>query len=54
MKDSRQNLKMSGWGIDLVTGNVPLNKANEIQPDGFVSKSRVRVSICSGAFLFLQ
>ena len=55
MNSSRQNLKMSGWGRDVVPGYVPLDKDNETDLDGFVSKSsRVRGPICSGALLFLQ
>lgn len=54
MKNSRQNLKISDWGTDLVTEYVPLDKAKEIDPSDFLFKSRVRVPICSGILLFLQ
>lgn len=35
MKNSRQNLKISDWGTDLVTEYVPLDKAKEIDPSDF-------------------
>ena len=54
MNNSGQNLKMSGWGRGAVPRYVPLDKDNETNLDGFVSKSRVRGPICSGASLFLQ
>ena len=54
VSNSRQNLKMSGWGRGVVPGYVPLDKDNDTDLDGFVSKNRVRGPICSGALLFLQ
>lgn len=42
------------WKTSLVSGCVSLVKANEIDLDGVLSKSRVRVPICLRTLLFLQ